>query len=78
MPAIARPTISMYDELAAPHIAEPSSKIVKKVRNVHCIAKLHVCNGQESNEQTLLLKYVYIFPLRGWTEQLFRLERFHI
>lgn len=37
MPAIARPTISMYDESAAPQIADPSSKIVKKERNVHCM-----------------------------------------
>jgi hypothetical protein len=34
-PAIARPTISMGEDWAAPHNAEPSSKIVKKTRNDH-------------------------------------------
>lgn len=34
-PAIARPTMSMLDEMAAPQRTEPISKIAKKVKKVH-------------------------------------------
>lgn len=34
-PAMARPIISMEDEVAAPDITEPSSKMRKKVMKVH-------------------------------------------
>lgn len=34
-PAIARPPISMAEELATPQIREPSSKIPKKMKKVH-------------------------------------------
>lgn len=36
MPATALPTISMVEETATPHRREPSSKIAKKVKKVHC------------------------------------------
>lgn len=35
IPATARPTINILDELAAPHSAEPNSKNVRKVRKVY-------------------------------------------
>jgi hypothetical protein len=35
IPAIARPTMSIMEELATPQIREPSSKREKKARNVH-------------------------------------------
>lgn len=35
IPAIARPTMSIFDEVATPHIKEPSSNTVKKPRNTH-------------------------------------------
>jgi hypothetical protein len=35
-PATARPTINMSEEVAAPHSTDPSSKMPKKTRNVHC------------------------------------------
>jgi hypothetical protein len=34
-PATARPTISMTEDVAAPHRADPSSKIAKKNKNDH-------------------------------------------
>lgn len=34
-PAIARPTISIDEETAAPQSKEPSSKVPKKARKVH-------------------------------------------
>jgi hypothetical protein len=35
IPAIARPTMSIFDEVATPQIKEPSSKTAKKPRNTH-------------------------------------------
>lgn len=35
IPAITRPMMNMADECAAPHKAEPTSKITKKTRKVH-------------------------------------------
>jgi hypothetical protein len=35
IPAIARPTMSILDGVATPHIKEPSSKTAKKPRNTH-------------------------------------------
>lgn len=35
IPATARPTINMADEVAAPHKTEPTSKMRKKARNDH-------------------------------------------
>lgn len=35
-PAIARPMINIFDDCAAPHRADPSSKTKKKARKVHC------------------------------------------
>ncbi len=37
IPAIALPTMNMADELAAPHMADPTSKMIKKVIKVHCV-----------------------------------------
>lgn len=37
-PATARPTINMTEETAAPQSTEPSSKIAKKTRKVHCFS----------------------------------------
>lgn len=34
-PAMARPTINMSDETAAPHSTEPNSKMAKKVKKDH-------------------------------------------
>ena len=39
MPAMARPTINMSDEVAAPLKAEPISKIRKKTRKDHRMSK---------------------------------------
>jgi len=36
MPATTRPAMSMFDEVASPHISDPSSNIVKKERNISC------------------------------------------
>jgi hypothetical protein len=35
IPAMARPTISIFEEVAMPQIREPSSKIAKNARKVH-------------------------------------------
>jgi hypothetical protein len=35
IPAIARPTINIFDDVAIPHIKDPSSKTKKKLRKVH-------------------------------------------
>lgn len=35
IPATARPTISIFDEVATPQMREPSSKSEKKPRKVH-------------------------------------------
>jgi hypothetical protein len=35
-PAIALPMMSMFEEVAAPHIADPTSKIPKKHKKAHC------------------------------------------
>jgi hypothetical protein len=37
MPAMARPTIRKDEDVAAPDRREPSSKIEKNVKNVHCV-----------------------------------------
>jgi hypothetical protein len=34
-PAMARPTMNMAEDWAAPHSAEPISKMMKKIRNDH-------------------------------------------
>ena len=34
-PAIALPTINIFEDVATPHIREPSSKMPKKARKVH-------------------------------------------
>jgi hypothetical protein len=36
IPAIARPTINIFDEVATPQINEPNSKIAKNTMKVHC------------------------------------------
>lgn len=36
-PAITRPMMNIGDDLAAPHMADPTSKITKKTRKVHCM-----------------------------------------
>ena len=36
IPATARPIISILEDTAAPHMADPSSNTAKKLRNVHC------------------------------------------
>jgi len=36
MPATARPTINILEELATPQSKEPSSKMARKVRKVNC------------------------------------------
>jgi hypothetical protein len=36
IPANARPTMSMLEDVAAPQRTEPNSKMAKKERNVHC------------------------------------------
>lgn len=36
-PAITRPMMNMGDDWAAPQIAEPTSKIKKKTRKLHCV-----------------------------------------
>jgi len=36
-PEIARAMISISEETAAPHNAEPSSKVAKKHKSVHCL-----------------------------------------
>lgn len=38
-PAMARPTISMTDDCAAPQSAEPTSKMAKKAKKDHFIEK---------------------------------------
>lgn len=38
MPAIARPTMSIFDEMAMPHISDPSSKTKKVHRKVHWVS----------------------------------------
>jgi hypothetical protein len=35
-PAIARPTISMIEDVAAPHKTDPNSKMAKKNKKDHC------------------------------------------
>lgn len=39
-PAIARPTMNMDEDCAAPHMADPISKMIKKTRKVHCVGIL--------------------------------------
>jgi hypothetical protein len=34
-PAIARPIMSMFEDVAAPHNMDPNSKMAKKLRNTH-------------------------------------------
>lgn len=40
-PAIARPTINILEEFATPQSKDPSSKMPKKVTNVHCIQTIN-------------------------------------
>jgi hypothetical protein len=35
-PAMARPIISINEDVASPHIKEPSSKKKRKNKNIHC------------------------------------------
>ena len=35
-PAIARPTMNMFEFVARPQIREPSSKVARKTRNIYC------------------------------------------
>jgi hypothetical protein len=35
-PAINRPTMNIEDEVAAPHITDPTSNMRKKTKYVHC------------------------------------------
>lgn len=37
IPATARPTMNIAEDCAAPHNAEPSSKMKKQHRKVHCV-----------------------------------------
>jgi len=38
-PAIARPTIKNFEDVATPQRSEPTSKMAKKTRKVHCNTK---------------------------------------
>lgn len=43
-PAINRPTINIGDEIAAPHMIEPTSKMARKARKVHCYSQNNAQN----------------------------------
>ena len=40
IPAIARPTINIFEELATPQIKEPNSKMAKNTMKVHYVCIL--------------------------------------
>ena len=48
IPATARSTINIFEDVATAHIMEPSSKMAKKLRKVHCMQRLndYVLDGE--------------------------------
>lgn len=59
-PAIARPMISMLEEVAAPQTADPTSKTAKKLNNAHfrTVSLPRSRNVEAISLGTLLLKCV--------------------
>jgi len=49
IPAIARPTINIFEEVATAQIKEPTSKTAKKARKVHYGRRLIIVQLRENN-----------------------------
>jgi hypothetical protein len=56
-PAMARPTMSMLDDCAAPQSAELSSKTAKKARKDHCGLVCSFDHGGNFSNRRLLPSY---------------------
>ena len=74
IPAMARPAMSIFDELAAPQTSEPAANRNKKEMKVHWISVSQLLeSGGSLVALTLALKYVYILPVNGCNAALARL-----
>ena len=66
---MARPTMNMGDDCAAPHIAEPSSKTKKKARKVHWgRVRLGQASGLKGRQSTCLEGEVGVDLATQWLE----------
>jgi hypothetical protein len=64
IPAIKRPMISILEDVAAPEIADPISKMRKRMRKVHYIL-ISLCDISLGYVHTFREKLVYNLPLKG-------------
>lgn len=46
---MARPTMNMGEDWAAPHMADPISKIMKKTRKAHCMVLVRIDSESRSD-----------------------------
>ena len=69
-PATARPMINIFDDCAAPQIAEPTSNRTRKARKVYFRKLVYFHLRNQWRMYTFKLNWLYIFPVNGCRAQL--------